>query len=98
MPEEDRSAERRRQIEVIKRRAHVGPDGRGVYLPGLWSARMAAGLTQRELAAAIGSNQATIHQLERLLRAAYPKTIRKLCAALNAEPVDLMCAEAAGEE
>jgi transcriptional regulator with XRE-family HTH domain len=59
---------------------------------------MAADLTQRELAAAIGSNQATIHQLERLLRAAYPKTVRKLCAALDAEPVDLLCAEGAEEE
>jgi len=98
MPEEDRSAERRRQIEAIKKWAHVGPDGRGVYLPGLWAARMAAGLTQRELAVAIGSNQATIHELERLLRAAYPKTVRKLCAALGVEPVDLLCAEGAEEE
>ena len=98
MPDEERRVERRLQIEAIKRGAHIGPNGRGIYLPGLWSARMAAGLTQRELAAVIGSNQATIHQVERLLRAAYPTTVRKLCAALEVEPVDLLCAEAAEEE
>jgi len=96
MIEEKRKHERRRQVEAVKR---LGRDanGRGLHLPGLWACRMAAGLTQRDLALAIGSNQATIHELERLLRGAYPKTIRSLCAALLVEPADLLCAEATEE-
>jgi DNA-binding XRE family transcriptional regulator len=42
---------------------------------------MAAGLTQRQLAAMIGTNQTTITQLEKKYasRGAYVSTIRKLC-------------------
>ncbi len=96
MIEEKQRHERRRQVEAVKR--HVrDANGRGLHLPGLWACRMAAGLSQRDLATAIGSNQATIHELERSLRGAYPKTIRSLCAALLVEPADLLCAEATEE-
>jgi len=96
MIEEKRKHERRRQVEAVKR---LGRDanGRGLPLPGLWACRQAAGFTQRDLATAIGSNQATIHELERSLRGAYPKTVRSLCAALLVEPADLLCAEATEE-
>ena len=96
MIEEKRKHERRRQVEAVKRHGRDA-NGRGLHLPGLWACRMAAGLTQRDLATAIGSNQATIHELERSLRGAYPKTIRSLCVALLVEPADLLCAEATEE-
>ena len=96
MIEEKRKHERRRQVEAVKRHGRDA-NGRGLHLPGLWACRMAAGLTQRDLAMAIGSNQATIHELERSLRGAYPKTIRSLCVALLVEPADLLCAEATEE-
>ena len=96
MIEEKRRHERRRQVEAVKR--HVrDAHGRGLHLPGLWACRQAAGFSQRDLATAIGSNQATIHELERSLRGAYPKTVRSLCAALLVEPADLLCAEATEE-
>ena len=96
MIEEKRKHERRRQVEAVKRHGRDA-NGRGLHLPGLWACRMAAGLTQRDLAMTIGSNQATIHELERSLRGAYPRTIRSLCAALLVEPADLLCAEATEE-
>jgi hypothetical protein len=46
------------------------PRGRGVYLPGLWSVRVCAGLTQRELAGLIGSYPSTICALESQTRGA----------------------------
>ena len=93
MIEEKRKHERRRQVEAVKRHGRDA-NGRGLHLPGLWACRQAAGFSQRDLATAIGSNQATIHELERSLRGAYPKTVRSLCAALLVEPADLLCAEA----
>jgi transcriptional regulator with XRE-family HTH domain len=64
-----------------------------VYLPGLWSARVCAGLTQRELAGIIGSYQSTICALESQTRGAYPRTLRRLCEALGTEPADLLTAK-----
>jgi DNA-binding Xre family transcriptional regulator len=97
MIEQELKHDQRRQVDAVKR---LGRDSksRGVHLPGLWACRMAAGLTQRDLALAIGSNQATIHELERSLRGAYPKTVRRLCEALNVQPADLLCAEATEQE
>ena len=89
--------DQRRQVDAVKRLGR-NTNSRGLHLPGLWACRMAAGLTQRDLALAIGSNQATIHELERSLRSAYPKTVRKLCEALNVEPADLLCAEASEQD
>lgn len=92
MIEETRRAERRRQVEAIKRSGFT-PDGRGLLLPGLWACRAAASLTQRDLAERVGTSQGTIHDLERLMRGAYPKTIKKLCTTLEVAPADLLCAE-----
>jgi DNA-binding XRE family transcriptional regulator len=85
--------QQRRQPKVATRRLGRGPGGRGVYLPGLWSVRVCAGLTQRELAGLIGSYQSTICALESQNRGAYPKTLRLLCDALGAEPTDLLTAQ-----
>ena len=74
--------------------ARISPDGRGVYLSGLWACRMTAGLSQRELAEAIGTNQGTIQALETVSRGAYPKTVKRLCQTLRVEPVDLICSNA----
>src|SRR5215211_7619691 len=97
MIEEKLKHDQRRQVDAVKRLGRAA-NSRGLLIPGLWACRVAAGLTQRELAIAIGSNQATIHELERSLRGAYPKTVRKLCEVLNVEPVDLLCAEATEQE
>jgi transcriptional regulator with XRE-family HTH domain len=59
---------------------------------------MVAGFTQRDLAERVRTSQGTIYELERLTRGAYPKTIKKLCAALEVEPSDLLCAEIAEQE
>ena len=90
MTEDGRKTERRRQVRAIKG-LEKDPNNRGARLRGLWSCRMAAGLTQRELAEMVGTGQGTIHDLERQQRGAYPKTIRRLCAALDVEPADLIC-------
>jgi transcriptional regulator with XRE-family HTH domain len=63
-----------------------------VYLPGLWSVRVCAGLTQRELAGLIGSYPSTISALESQNRGAYPRTLRRLCEALGTQPSDLLTA------
>jgi transcriptional regulator with XRE-family HTH domain len=61
---------------------------------------MAAGLTQRQLAAMIGTNQTPITQLEKKYasRGAYVSTIRKLCQALEVSPADLICERPATRE
>src|SRR5919206_4912851 len=82
-----------RQPKVTARRLGRGPRGRGVYLPGLWSVRVCAGLTQRELAGLIGSYPSTIFALESQTRGAYPRTLRRLCEALGTEPADLLTAK-----
>ena len=97
MIEEQQRADRRRQVEAIKS-AGRDPKERGLLLHGLWACRAATGLTQKDLAATVGTSQGTIHDLERLLRGAYPKTIRRLCAALEVEPADLICAQATEED
>ncbi len=89
---------RRHQANQIKKLARISPEGRGVYLSGLWACRMTAGLTQRELAEAIGTNQGTIQLLKTASRGAYPKTIKRLCRALEVEPADLICTDTDNEE
>jgi transcriptional regulator with XRE-family HTH domain len=58
-------------------------------LPGLRVARIAEGLSQRDLAKMIGASQRTIRELESRQRGAYPKTIRRLCKALEMKPIEL---------
>jgi transcriptional regulator with XRE-family HTH domain len=59
-------------------------------LPGLRRIRDRKAFTQRELAAAAGVTHSTIALLEAGKTSARPSTIRKLAAALNVEPHELM--------
>ena len=86
-------ADRRRRVAAIKRGATSANAGRSYLLRGLWACRLAAGLTQRQLAEMIGGNAATVRELERGRRRAYASTIRKLCEALGAAPEDLLCGD-----
>jgi DNA-binding Xre family transcriptional regulator len=85
------AGERRRQVEAIKAGARTLNGGRSHLLQGLRACRLAAGLSQRQVAQRIGSNQTTVRELERLSRGAYPKTIQRLCRALEVTPEDLLC-------
>ena len=84
-------AERRRKVAMIKRGARSVNGGRSYLLPGLWACRLAAGLTQRRLAEAIGGTQNTVRELERQARGAYPSTVGRLCQALGVAAEDLLC-------
>lgn len=64
-----------------------------VKLTRLRSARERAALTQRELAARAGVNYVQISRIERGDVEPYPSTVRKLAAALNVAPSDLMESE-----
>jgi len=89
-------AERRSQVNRVKRRAHYTGAPGTVLLRGLKDCRIASGLTQRKLAKRIGTNQTTIAELEKgTYRGAYMKTVQRLCQALKASPVDLICREPA---
>lgn len=99
-PSERERAERRRQVNLIKRRGYYADPGAGylgnppgtVLLRGLKDCRLASGLTQRELASMSGTKQATITELEKgTYRGAYMSTIQKLCRALGVSPADLIC-------
>ena len=98
MFEEQRKTGRRQQVGLVKKLAKCSENHRGAFLPDLWAARTAAALSQRDLAERIGTSQGTIHDLERLGRGAYPKTIRRLSGALGVDPADLLCAETAEDE
>jgi ribosome-binding protein aMBF1 (putative translation factor) len=98
MIEEQHKTERRQQVGLVKKLAKVPENHRGALLPGLWAARTAAALSQRDLAERIGTSQGTIHNLERLGRGAYPKTIRRLSETLGVDPADLLCAETTEDE
>ena len=98
MTEEGHKTERRREVQMIKK--IIGPDqgGRGAYLPGLWACRLAAGLTQRELAERAGTGSVTIRQLEHRDRRAHATTLRRLSEALEVSLADLLTAEVGEEE
>ena len=91
MPDKRRGSERGREIAAIMKQGR-NRQGRGVPLPGLWACRMAAGLTQRELAMLVRASQGTVTSLENQERGAYPMTVKRLCAALGVWPADLLCA------
>lgn len=94
---EGETERRRQEVWAIKQSEGSGQNGRGT-LPGLWACRMAAALTQQELAEQAGIGGATIRSLERGDRRAHVTTTRKLCAALGVEPSDLLIAEVSEEE
>ena len=76
-------------MRVIRRMLRKHPNARGIGLPGLRAARIAEGLSQRDLAKRIGASQRTISELENRRRGAYPKTIRRLSKALKLRPIAL---------
>ena len=78
----------------------IGPDqkSRGAYLPGLWACRLAAGLTQAELAERAQVARGTVRSLERRERRAQAATTRRLSEALAVSPADLLTAEAIEKE
>jgi DNA-binding Xre family transcriptional regulator len=82
--------ERPNRVAAIKAAAESTNNGRSYLLRGLWACRLAAGLTQRELADAMGGSQATVGLLERGCRGAYLGTIARLCGALGVAPEDLL--------
>ena len=53
----DKKTERSRRVAAIKETAKSTNGGRSYLLRGLWACRLAAGLTQRELADAIGGSR-----------------------------------------
>jgi DNA-binding Xre family transcriptional regulator len=83
--------ERHHQVRAIKKEARSLNGGRSYLLQGLWACRQAAGLTQRQLAEAIGGSQMTVRKLEQQARGAYPRTIQRLCRVLEVTPEDLLC-------
>jgi transcriptional regulator with XRE-family HTH domain len=92
IPRKDRLA-RREQVNRIKGSAFYLNSGRTVRLQGLKACREASGLSQRQLAKLVGTNQTTISDLEERYahRGAYVFTIRRLCEALEVAPADLIC-------
>jgi DNA-binding Xre family transcriptional regulator len=93
----DEKTERSRRVAAIKETAKTTNGGRSYLLKGLWACRLAAGLDQRQLAQAMGSTQATVGQLERGDRGAYPKTILRLCEVLGVAPEDLLSGDGPDE-
>ena len=83
-------SEPRRGPKASGKTARANPDGRSILLPGLWAARAFSGLSQRDLAGISGTSHNTVFALETLSRGAYPRTVRKLCRALEVEPQDLI--------
>jgi DNA-binding Xre family transcriptional regulator len=86
----DETEQRRLRVAIIKETAKSTNGGRSYLLGGLWACRLAAGLTQRELADAMGGSQATVGLLERGCRGAYLGTIARLCEALGVAPEDML--------
>jgi DNA-binding Xre family transcriptional regulator len=93
----DETDQRRHSVAIIKETAQSANNGRSYLLKGLWACRLAAGLDQRQLAQAMGSSQATVGQLERGDRGAYPKTIARLCECLGVAPEDLLSGNSPSE-
>ena len=93
----DETTERRQRVTIIKETAESTNGGRSYLLKGLWACRLAAGLTQRQLAQAMNSTQATVGQLERGDRGAYLRTILRLCEVLGVAPEDLLSGDSPGK-
>jgi DNA-binding Xre family transcriptional regulator len=90
---DEERAERRREVNRIKRDFALRYSSSAIKLGGLKARRLEAGLSQEELARMIGTNLTTIRELEKRGggRSAYAKTVRKLCQALGVRPADLIC-------
>jgi DNA-binding Xre family transcriptional regulator len=90
---DEERAERRREVNRIKRDRAIRYTCKVIKPGGLKARRLEAGLSQDELARMIGTNLTTIRELEKRRggRSAYAKTVRKLCQALGVRPADLIC-------
>ena len=90
---DEERAERRREVNRIKRDWALSYSSSAINLGGLKARRLETGLSQEELARMIGTNLTTIRELEKKYggRSAYAKTVRKLCQALGVRPADLIC-------
>jgi transcriptional regulator with XRE-family HTH domain len=73
-----------------------GSNSRGLFLSGLRDHRLLAALSQQQLAKIAGIHQSAISELENCKRAAFPQTVRRLCAVLNVKPFDLICKDHEG--
>jgi DNA-binding XRE family transcriptional regulator len=93
-----KTEQRRREVRAIKK--IVGPNrrGRDAFLPGLFACRLAAGVSQAELAEQARVARTTIRGLESGDRRAYATTLRRISEALSVAPADLLTAEAAEGE
>jgi ribosome-binding protein aMBF1 (putative translation factor) len=98
LEEETETNQRRQEVRAIKKVVEPDQKGRGVYLPGLWACRLASGYSQQELAQRAGTGRGTVRSLERQERRAHATTLRRLSAALDVEPVDLLTMETTEEE
>jgi DNA-binding XRE family transcriptional regulator len=98
MVEQEREAERRGQIQEIKKSVGRDQTARGARVPGLWACRLAVGLGQAELAERARVARTTIRGLERGNRRAHATTLRRISEALGVTPADLLCVENAEEE
>jgi predicted transcriptional regulator len=96
--EEGHKTERRREVKAIKRILESDHTSQGPFLRGLFACRLAAGLSQAELAERARVARTTIRGLESGNRRAYVATLRRLSEALEVSPADLLTAEAAEEE
>lgn len=63
---------------------------RSIYLPALRGLRQSRGLSQRELGKLAEGSPGTVYRLENSLQGAYPQTVRKLAAALEVSPAELV--------
>lgn len=63
---------------------------RSTPLPSLRNLRWSRGWSQEELGRHAGVSAGTVYQLENGRRGAYPATVRKLAAAFQIQPVDLV--------
>ena len=73
-----------------------GSNSRGLFLVGLRDRRLLAALSQQELAELAGTHQSAVCALENCKRAAFPQTVRQLCAVLKVKPLDLICKDHEG--
>jgi putative transcriptional regulator len=67
-------------------------------LPGLAALRKQAGVTQSEFADQVGLHRVTVSDYERGHRDPHMSVLRRLAAALNCAPADLLTAPAPREE
>jgi transcriptional regulator with XRE-family HTH domain len=76
--------------EVPRKEEQQGCPNRSIPLCSLRELRQSRGLTQRGLGQLAKVSPGTVYKLENGLRGTYPATVRKLAAALEVLPADLV--------